>query len=160
MAATAELLKELAQISLTAEEQKKEIESFKIRYPDITPEEAYRAMGMRLDLAEKKGHRMIGAKLGNTSMAKIAQVRETMTLEGVKVNADPSYGFLFEYMPMKLEEVLDLNDLIHPKVETELAFVTNRELYGPDVYSVDVMNATEYVTPAFEIIDSRFKDFK
>lgn len=59
MAATAELLKELAQISLTAEEQKKEIESFKIKYPDITPEEAYRAMGMRLDLAEKKGHRMI-----------------------------------------------------------------------------------------------------
>ena len=54
MAATAELLKELAQISLTAEEQKKEIESFKIKYPDITPEEAYRAMGMRLDLAEKK----------------------------------------------------------------------------------------------------------
>ena len=81
MAATAELLKELAQISLTAEEQKKEIESFKIKYPDITPEEAYRAMGMRLDLAEKKGHRMIGAKLGNTSMAKIAQVRDTMTLE-------------------------------------------------------------------------------
>lgn len=160
MAATAELLKELAQISLTAEEQKKEIESFKIKYPDITSEEAYRAMGMRLDLAEKKGHRMIGAKLGNTSMAKIAQVRETMTLEGVKVNADPSYGFLFEYMPMKPEEVLNLNDLIHPKVETELAFVTNRELYGPDVYSVDVMNATEYVTPAFEIIDSRFKDFK
>ena len=40
MAATAELLKELAQISLTAEEQKKEIESFKIKYPDITPEEA------------------------------------------------------------------------------------------------------------------------
>ena len=61
---------------------------------------------------------------------------------------------------MKPEEVLDLNDLIHPKVETELAFVTNRELYGPDVYSVDVMNATEYVTPVFEIIDSRFKDFK
>ena len=129
MAATAELLKELAQISLTAEEQKKEIESFKIRYPDIRPEEAYRAMGMRLDLAEKKGHRMIGAKLGNTSMAKIAQVRDTMTLEGVKVNADPSYGFLFEYMPMKPEEILDLKDLIHPKVETELAFVTNRELY-------------------------------
>ena len=51
MAATAELLKELAQISLTAEEQKKEIESFKIKYPDITPEEADRAMGMRLDLA-------------------------------------------------------------------------------------------------------------
>ena len=68
---------------------------------------------------------MIGAKLGNTSMAKIAQVRDTMTLEGVKVNADPSYGFLFEYMPMKPEEILDLKDLIHPKVETELAFVTN-----------------------------------
>lgn len=160
MATPENVLKELAAISLRAENNREEIESFRKTYPDITPEEAYQAMKFRLDMSLEQGHKLIGAKLGNTSMAKLAQVRETMTLEGVKVNADPSYGFLMDYMLMDSDEVLKIDDLIHPKVETELAFVMKDELYGPNVYSVDVMNATDYVVPAFEIIDSRYKDFK
>ncbi len=160
MATSEKTLEMLAKISLNAENERKEIESFKKTYPDITPEEAYRGMKMRLDMSLAQGNRLIGAKLGNTSMAKLAQVRETMTLEGVKVNADPSYGFLMDYMQLGEDDVLRIDELIHPKVETELAFVTKKELYGPYIYSVDVMNATEYVVPAFEIIDSRYKDFK
>lgn len=159
MAMSEEMLRKLAQISLDAEESRTEIESFRTQYPDITREEAYQAMKIRLELAQAKGHKVIGAKLGNTSMSKLAQVRETMTLEGVQVSAEPSYGFLMDYMPLT-EGCLKLDELIHPKVETELAFVTKKELYGPDVYAADVMNATEYVTPAFEIIDSRYRNFK
>lgn len=160
MATSEKVLEMLAKVSLDAETDRREIESFKKTYPDITPEDAYRAMKLRLDMSRAQGNKLIGAKLGNTSMAKLAQVRETMTLEGVKVNADPSYGFLMDYMELDEDAVLKLDELIHPKVETELAFVTKTELYGPNVYSVDVMNDTEYVIPAYEIIDSRYKDFK
>jgi 2-oxo-3-hexenedioate decarboxylase len=56
-------------------------------------------------------------------------------------------------------DVVDMTQLIHPKVEAEIAFVTARELSG-DVSIDEVLAATEFVLPAIEVIDSRFKDFK
>ncbi len=56
-------------------------------------------------------------------------------------------------------DVIDMNGLIHPKVEAEIAFVTSRELSG-DVSIDEVLAATEFVLPAIEVIDSRYKDFK
>ena len=52
-----------------------------------------------------------------------------------------------------------MTQLIHPKVEAEIAFVMSRELAG-DVSIDEVLAATEFVLPAIEVIDSRFKDFK
>jgi 2-oxo-hept-3-ene-1,7-dioate hydratase len=48
---------------------------------------------------------------------------------------------------------------IAPRVEVELAFVLARPLKGPGVTLFDVLAATEYVTPALEIIDSRIEQF-
>jgi 2-keto-4-pentenoate hydratase len=45
-------------------------------------------------------------------------------------------------------------------VEPEIAFVLARELHGPGVRRRDVIEATDYVTPALEIIDSRIIDWK
>ena len=56
-------------------------------------------------------------------------------------------------------DAVDMTQLIHPKVEAEIAFVMSRELAG-DVSIDDVLAATEFVLPAIEVIDSRFKDFK
>ena len=56
-------------------------------------------------------------------------------------------------------DVVDMTELIHPKVEAEIAFVMSRELSG-DVSVDEVLAATEFVLPAIEVIDSRFKDFK
>ncbi|MDX1733543.1 MAG: fumarylacetoacetate hydrolase family protein, partial [Halioglobus sp.] len=50
--------------------------------------------------------------------------------------------------------------LIHPKVEAEIAFVTSAPLKGPGVHVADVIAATDFVLPAVEIIDSRYRDFK
>jgi 2-oxo-hept-3-ene-1,7-dioate hydratase len=44
---------------------------------------------------------------------------------------------------------------IVPMVEVELAFVLGRRLAGADVSLFDVLSATDYVTPAVEIIDAR-----
>src|SRR4029078_6587119 len=56
-------------------------------------------------------------------------------------------------------DVIDMNGLIHPKVEAEIAFVTSRDLSG-DVSIDAVLAATDSRLPAIEVIDSRYKDFK
>jgi 2-oxo-hept-3-ene-1,7-dioate hydratase len=48
---------------------------------------------------------------------------------------------------------------IAPRVEVELAFILGRPLKGPGVSLFDVLSATEYVTPAIEIIDARIEQF-
>jgi 2-oxo-hept-3-ene-1,7-dioate hydratase len=48
---------------------------------------------------------------------------------------------------------------IAPRVEVELAFVLRSSLEGPGVTIFDVLRATDYVTPALEIIDARIEQF-
>jgi 2-oxo-hept-3-ene-1,7-dioate hydratase len=50
-------------------------------------------------------------------------------------------------------------DFVVPRVEVELAFVLKKDLQGPDVTVDQVLAATDYVTPAIEIIDSRIEQF-
>ena len=45
--------------------------------------------------------------------------------------------------------------MIDPRVEVELAFVLGEKLSGPGVTLFDVLRATEFVTPALEILDAR-----
>ena len=45
----------------------------------------------------------------------------------------------------------------HPRVEVELAFVLKKDLAGPGCTIFDVLNATDYVVPALEILDSRIE---
>ncbi len=49
---------------------------------------------------------------------------------------------------------------MHPRAECEVAFVTKADLKGPNCTRQDVLDATDYVLPAVEIIDSRFSGFK
>ena len=56
--------------------------------------------------------------------------------------------------------VVSTSDLVHPRVECEVAFVTGKDLAGPGITAQDVLDATDYVLPAIEIIDSRFSGFK
>ena len=95
------------------------------------------------------GRRLTGYKGGLTSKAKMVQ----MGLD------TPVFGVLMGDTCVQDGGVVDMAKLIHPKVEAEIAFVTSRELSG--AVSVDeVVAATEFVLPAIEVIDSRFKDFK
>jgi 2-oxo-hept-3-ene-1,7-dioate hydratase len=48
---------------------------------------------------------------------------------------------------------------IAPRVEVELAFILKRSLQGAQVSVEDVLDATEYVQPAIEIIDARIEQF-
>ena len=53
----------------------------------------------------------------------------------------------------------ELQQAEQTRVEVELAFVLGRRLQGPNVTIFDVLEATDYVVPAIEIIDARIEQF-
>jgi 2-oxo-3-hexenedioate decarboxylase len=55
---------------------------------------------------------------------------------------------------------IKMSELIHPKVEAEICIVTKAPLRGPGCHVGTVLAAIDFVLPAVEIIDSRYRDFK
>lgn len=133
-----------------AEEEKREVARITSdRHPGLSINEAYQIQGHLLDLKRNKGHQIVGTKMGLTSDAKLKQMN-------VK---DPIYGYIFDYMVLSHGEEVNIDELIHPKAEPEIAFILNRDLEGPGVTGAQVLEATKYVFPAIEIIDSRYENF-
>ena len=97
-----------------------------------------------------RGARLSGFKAGLTSLAKMRQMNV----------ATPVFGYLLDAYAVPAGGEVDMPRLIHPKVEPEIAFVMARELRGPHCTVAAVLAATDYVTPAVEVIDSRYRDFK
>ncbi len=114
---------------------------------DIATGYAVQARGLELRLAD--GEVLVGGKLGFTSEA----MRRAMGVDS------PNYGWLTDAMMVAGEEV-DLDGLIHPKVEPEIAFILARPLAGPDVTAADVLGATGAVAPCLEVVDSRYVGFR
>jgi 2-oxo-3-hexenedioate decarboxylase len=100
--------------------------------------------------AGRRGRRQVGWKAGLTSQAKMQQM-------GVNV---PTIGFLLADMARAEGSVISTADLVHPRVECEVAFVLKSALGGRDCTRADVLAATDFVVPAIEVIDSRFAGFK
>lgn len=99
---------------------------------------------------EARGHRTVGLKAGLTSFAKMKQM-------GVDT---PCFGFVSDYMARPDGGEIAIKELIHPKVEAEICIVTKAPLKGPGCHVGAVLAATDFVVPAVEIIDSRYRDFK
>jgi 2-oxo-hept-3-ene-1,7-dioate hydratase len=68
---------------------------------------------------------------------------------------EPDYGVLLDDMVFEHGSEIPTARFIRPRVEVELAFVLNEGLGGADLTIEDVLNATEYVVPALEILDAR-----
>ncbi|MGW3284296.1 2-keto-4-pentenoate hydratase [Streptomyces sp. NPDC001002] len=96
-----------------------------------------------------RGERVIGGKLGLTSKAK----QRAMGVD------KPLYGQITAGMARQSGTRLALGELIHPRVEPEIAFVLGEALEGPGVTVADVLAATRYVCPALDVIDSRYEGF-
>lgn len=162
MALSKEILCKLVELSLDGEYNHHSIDPFCNTYPELTEEEAYQGQAMRLARMEEMGHRLVGYKLGGTSLAKQKQLASTIYAKGgLSVQTTKVvYGRLMDYMALGEEEDLSFAQVLHPKVEPELAFIMGRDVSGAYTTAPDIMNATAWVAPAFEIIDSRFHNFK
>lgn len=120
------------------------------REPAITLVDAYRVQERFLARRVQGGETIIGKKIGVTSKA----VQDFL---GVY---QPDFGQLTSGMLYRDGATIDLGTLIQPKAEAELAFVLKSDLTGPGITAIDVIRATDYVSPCFEIVDSRITDWK
>lgn len=147
------LIQQLAEELDRAERTRVPLEHFSKRHPGMTIEDGYRIGRAWVNLQKTAGQRVIGHKIGLTSRA--MQISSQID--------EPDFGTLLENMRFTAMagEVLDIpvKRFIAPRVEVELAFVLKAPLQGPDVTVEQVIAATEYVTPAIEIIDARIEQF-
>jgi 2-oxopent-4-enoate/cis-2-oxohex-4-enoate hydratase len=122
------------------------------RYPGMTIADAYAISLHMLRCREARGERVIGKKIGVTSKA----VQEML---GVY---QPDFGFLTNAMQYEDGAVVSLRDanLIQPRAEGEIAFMLKADLQGPGVTRADVLAATAWVAPCFEIVDSRIEAWR
>lgn len=150
MALDRQTIEKLAKHCEDAELYAKEITKITDDYPEMTYEDAYDIQWTARRAKEARGHKIVGMKMGLTSQAKMKQM-------GVP---NPCYGYLADYFAYGDGAQIKIDELIHPKVEAEIAFVLKDDLSGPGCHIGDVLAATDFVMPAVEIIDSRYKDFK
>ena len=119
--------------------------------PDISIDDAYLISRRFLERRLASGERVVGTKIGVTSKA-------VMTMLNVH---QPDFGYLTDTMMFATgAEVPASRTLIAPRAEGEIAFILKRDLCGPGVTNADVIRATDFVMPCFEIVDSRITDWK
>ena len=119
-------------------------------HPEMTIEDAYHVQQRMIARRLEQGDRVIGKKIGVTSTA-------VMNMLGVH---QPDFGYLLDSMVYNEGESVEMDALIQPKAEGEIAFLLKKDLQGPGVTAADVLAATEGVMACFEIVDSRIQDWK
>ena len=130
-----------------AEQTREWAEPLSIRFPDADVADAYRVGLAVRDLKLAAGRTVKGHKIGLTSKA----MRDMFSA------TEPDYGFIFDNW-FELEAAsVSRASMNRPLVEVELAFVMGRELKGPSINAADVIRATDFVLPALEIVDGRYK---
>jgi len=130
---------------------RKMIEPLTSRFPDMTIEEAYAVSSKFLEHRLADGETVIGKKIGVTSAA----VQQMLNVH------QPDFGYLTDAMVVEEGEVLSISTkMLQPRAEGEIAFVLKKDLIGPGVTATDVICATDFVVPCFEIVDSRITDWQ
>lgn len=122
------------------------------RHAGMSVADAYRISLRLLARREAEGERVIGKKIGVTSKA----VQDMLDVH------QPDFGFLTDAMQLEDGATVSLAQagLIQARAEGEIAFMLKADLCGPGVTRDDVLAATEWVAPCFEIVDSRIDAWK
>ena len=111
--------------------------------------DTYAVQKQNIDLELSQGARVVGAKIGLTSVAVRKQI-------GVDV---PDYGLLLDNMEYSEGLPIPMSRLQQPKIEAEIAFVLGKDLDMPRPTIIDIVQAIDYVAPAFEIVGSRIQNW-
>src|SRR5689334_19237166 len=132
-----------------AEQQRRPIDPLVDAYPDLDIADAYAIQ--RANIAERlaAGVQICGHKIGLSSPV----MQQMMGVD------EPDFGHLLTDMVVQNRAVIDLSSLCHPRIEVEVAFVLGAPLPA-HCTPEDVLAATEYVTAAIELIDSRILNWR
>ncbi|MGA0565182.1 fumarylacetoacetate hydrolase family protein [Ancylobacter sp. VNQ12] len=110
---------------------------------------AYQVQEFNTKRAMEAGRRLVGRKIGLTSLAVQKQL-------GVD---QPDYGMLFADMFRSDGEEISLKDVMQPKVEAEIAFVLERDIGSDQPTFADLFLAIAYAVPAVEVVGSRIANW-
>jgi 2-oxo-hept-3-ene-1,7-dioate hydratase len=128
-----------------AEEKRSQIGLLSLRHPGMSMDDAYAVQAGLVKRKIAAGRKVIGWKIGLTSKAMQSAL-----------NIDiPDSGVLFDDMVFEDGATVPADRFIQPRIEAELAFVMKAPLRGPNVTPDDVIEATDHVIPALEILDTR-----
>jgi 2-keto-4-pentenoate hydratase len=119
--------------------------------PELTAAEAYAVQHRLVELLQADGEGdIVGYKLGLTSRP----MQEQLGID------QPDYGPVLAAGVHPDGVQVDLDRLIQPKVEAEIAIVLGAPLCGPNCTALDVRLAAAGAVAAVEIIDSRVADWR
>ncbi len=130
-----------------AERSRTQTRQFSLDFPEMSIEDAYAIQREWVDLKRAEGRVLKGHKIGLTSRA--MQVSSQID--------EPDYGALLDDMFFGESSDIPVERFIVPRVEVELAFILGKPLRGPGCTLFDVLDSTDYVIPAIEIIDARIQ---
>jgi 2-oxo-hept-3-ene-1,7-dioate hydratase len=143
-----DLIAQLAAELHASEKSRVQVQHFSKRHPGMTVEDGYAVSRAWVATKIAEGRKPIGHKIGLTSRA--MQISSQID--------EPDYGTLLDDMLFAPGDI-PTDRFIAPRVEVELAFILKHKLEGAKITVDDVLAATDYVTPAIEIIDARIEQF-
>lgn len=117
------------------------------RYPDAEVADSYAIQRIWRDQMQADGRRLVGRKIGLTS-------RAMQQATGI---TEPDYGVMFDDTVWESGAQISYDRFSNVRIEVELAFLLHSPLEGPHCTIYDVLRATEYVTPALEILNSHLE---
>lgn len=147
MALTPETIATIADELAAADRDHTVIPRITARYPEATVEDSYAIQGVWRDKNVASGRRLVGRKIGLTS-------RAMQQATGI---TEPDYGVMFDDTVYENGATVPSANFSNTRIEVELAFVLNAPLEGPNCTVFDVLRATEFVTPALEILNSHIE---
>jgi 2-oxo-hept-3-ene-1,7-dioate hydratase len=125
------------------------VRHFSKRHPEMSIADGYAIQREWVKLEIADGRSIKGRKIGLTSRA----------MQQASQITEPDYAPLMDDMFFANGSDVPIERFIAPRIEVELAFILGKALQGPAVTLFDVLSATDYVSPAIEIIDSRIEQF-
>lgn len=128
-----------------AEQTRTQTGLLSLAHPEMTIEDAYAVQSAWVAAKKSRGRRVIGWKIGLTSKA----MQYALDID------TPDSGVLLDDMIFENGAVIPATRFIQPRIEAELAFVMKADLAGPHATVFDVLNATDFIVPALEILDTR-----
>jgi len=145
------LISELGDELYAALRARKTLSPLTTHHPEISIDDAYHISLHMLQRRIAAGEQLVGKKIGVTSKA----VQDMLDVH------QPDFGFLTDAMHYPNGACISLSKsgLIQPRAEGEIAFILKENLHG-NVTREDILDATEWVLPCFEIVDSRITDWK